>query len=606
MTEEKSASEPAARRLPTPMLVVGLWSVVTIAVMAAGLSPFSTNSLAGSDDYMRFVRVFAWLDGAGWYDQTIARLNAPYGAEVAWSRAVDIPLASLLSLLTPMLGRADAALITASIIPPIVLLGLMFASAAMIRPLVGRELVIIGPTIIVLLPNLLSSTLPGRVDHHAWQLLLMCLALAALARMVTNRRSGSAVLAGGIFGMSLWVGGETVPWLAAANAALALIWIVDGRPIVRVGFIFACAMAVCTMILFPIARDPAIWEVSACDAFSLPTLGLAAAVLVFWAAASLVSTRVDSLTARAISATLFAVAIGGSWLVAFPHCATGPYGDIDPRIAGSWLTTIAEAQYFVTYAGAVPGTALAIIFGPILAVAVGLQRLAKRGRERQERALWIVYTVFSVAALGFAFWQIRVTPFANLFAVPALAWLIIQAWQRIDRHIAPRIRRFAKLSALLSIGILSASFGSLDRFANADSVVLSEEKCDLAAAALAIGTTQETVSIVAAPVDLGAELLFRNHYGIIGAPYHRNSDGIIDSQAIFGSTDESKVRDILAERGARYLIICPSLSEMQLYRSGSGPDTMAERLAADDTPSWLKKIPMPIASGVLAYQVTPN
>ncbi|MFP6758934.1 MAG: hypothetical protein VCC99_12055 [Alphaproteobacteria bacterium] len=227
MTEENGVSEPDARRLPTQILVVGLWSVVTIAVIAAGLSPISTNSLAGSDDYMRFVRVFAWLDGAGWYDHTIARLNAPYGAEVAWSRAVDIPLASLLSLLTPVLGRTDAALITASIIPPIVLLGLMFASAAMIRPLVGRENVIVGPTIIVLLPNLLSSTLPGRVDHHAWQLLLMCLAMGALARMVTNQRSGSAVLAGGIFGMSLWVGGETVPWLAAANAALAIVWIVD-------------------------------------------------------------------------------------------------------------------------------------------------------------------------------------------------------------------------------------------------------------------------------------------------------------------------------------------------------------------------------------------
>lgn len=65
MTEENGGSEPDVRRLPTQILVAGLWSVVTIAVIAAGLSPISTNSLAGSDDYMRFVRVFAWLDGAG-------------------------------------------------------------------------------------------------------------------------------------------------------------------------------------------------------------------------------------------------------------------------------------------------------------------------------------------------------------------------------------------------------------------------------------------------------------------------------------------------------------------------------------------------------------
>lgn len=610
---ENPAFDASAPGPPYMMLVAGLWIVVVAAVLGAGLSPLSTNSLAGSDDYMRFVRIFAWLDGAEWYEQTITRLNAPYGAEVPWSRAIDLPHALIMSILTPFLGRLDAAMLSATIVPPMILLGLLFASGAMVRPLVGRRHMIIGPVIVVLLPNLVSSSLPGRIDHHGWQILLMCAALAALARMAAQQPIRSAILTGFTFSLSLWVGGETVPWLAVANAALAILWILDGRPIVRVSLTFAGALALSTTILFPIARDPALWSITACDTFSLPTLGLVAAVLTFWTAVSLAANRLQSVFGRATTATILALAIGGSWINFFPQCATGPYGELDPAIAENWLRTIGEAQNFITYASAVPGSALAIIFAPAIAVVTGFSCLRKYRHDRQRRALWTIYSVFCVGALGLALWQIRVTPFANLYAVPALTWLVTSAWQKIDSQMAQQFRRVAKAFALVSIGILNAAFGTLDQIANSSSPISpfpdgqirewTVEACDLGAAVSAIADRQTTPTVIAAPLDIGAELLFRSQHAVIGAPYHRNTDGIIDSQTIFNSTDESAISQIFSKRGVRYLILCPSMPEMLLYQAGPGLDSLAEKLVSGEIPSWLSRIPVPIASGTLVYQV---
>ncbi len=613
MTADITETRGATDRSPKGGLVsLGVWLIAITAVLVAGLTPLSTGELAGSDDYMRFVRVFAWLDGAGWYDQVIARLNAPYGANVPWSRIVDIPLAGIVAVLSPLVGRTDAAMVAATIVPALLLLALMKAAMALSRPAAGGRAALLGAVVVVLLPNLVTAMMPGRVDHHTWQIVLMALALGHLAwAIVDPNRAWPALMAGALFGISLWVGGETVPWLAVANAALALIWILDGNRTARAGWNFALGLGAICFLVFPLARAPALWSAPACDTFSLPSLGLALAVFCFWFVATNLGHRLQHRPGRLIVATGIAVVIGGAWVAAFPSCAAGPYGDIDPRLVDSWLSTIGEAQSLPGYAALRPGTAIAMTLSPLIGC-VGAAIAAIQAASRRKRRLWILYGTFVFAGLALAIWQIRVLPFANLFAIAPLTWVVATAWRAIDRKIAKFGRRLAKVAVLLAVGPLGTGFGAFDTFrdrqlaAADDAEPWSTGACDLASVAGVLNTENAggQPPIIAAPVDLGAELLFRTRHAVIGAPYHRNADGILDSQAIFGATDDARASQIVAERGASVLITCPGIAEMQLYQGGPGTDTFAERLADGDYPAWLRPIDLPTDTGVLMFRAT--
>jgi len=600
------------RSLPAGMVSAGLWLVVIAAVLAAGLTPLSTGELAGSDDYMRFVRVFAWLDGAGWYDQVITRLNAPYGAEVPWSRAVDIPLAAIVAALSPLVGRIDAAMIAATIVPALLLLALMKAAISLSRPVTGRRAALLGAVIAVLLPNLVTAMMPGRVDHHTWQLVLMALALGSLAWAVADpNRTRPALIAGVIFGASLWVGGETVPWLAVANMALGLIWVLDGKRTARTGLHFALGLGAACIVIFPLARAPALWSTPACDTFSLPSLGLALAVFCFWFVAANLGDRLHHRSGRLIVGAGAAAIIGGAWIAAFPSCAAGPYGDIDPRLVDSWLTTVSEAQSLPGYALVRPGTAIAMTLSPLVAC-IGAIVAATSATSVRSRRLWILYGTFVLAGLALAIWQIRVLPFANLFAIAPLTWIVATAWRAIDQRIAKFGRRLAKVVVLLAVGPLGTAFGTFDTLRDRhmassadDADPWSDGACDLKSVASIISREMSTGEppIVAAPVDLGAELLFRTQHAAIGAPYHRNADGIVDSQAIFGATDDTLARELIDARVARVLVTCPGIAEMQLYQGGTGIDTLAERLGSGDFPAWLVPIELPDDTGVLLFRM---
>ncbi len=602
--------DTADRRFSSGWIATGLWLVVLVTLLAAGLTPLTTGVLAGSDDYMRFVRVFAWLDGAGWYDQVIDRLNAPQGAVVPWSRLVDLPLAAIVAALSPLVGRVEAAMIAATLLPALLLLGLMHAAILLCRPAVGARAALLGAVIAVLLPNLVTAMMPGRVDHHTWQLVLMALAIGSLAYAVADpNRSRPAFIAGALFGVSLWVGGETVPWLAMANAALALIWILHGPRIAHAGRNFGLGFAITCAVAFPLARDPAVWLVPACDTLSLSTLGLAAAVAGFWLAVATFGRSVPSPIGRAGLGALCAGIIGGAWIFAFPSCAAGPYGDIDQQLVDSWLPTIAEAQSLPGYALVRPGTAVAMTLSPLIGC-IGACFAAIHATNARRRRIWILYSCLILGALALAVWQIRVLPFANLFAIAPLAWVVSTAWRAIDRKVIGFGKRLSKVAVLLGVGPLGTAFGALDTLhaqseaASSDIAATHSGACDLASVSDALTPVQfGKPPVIAAPVDLGAELLFRTIHGVIGGPYHRNADGILDSQAIFGGTDMTAVRHILQSRGAAFVVTCPGMDEMQLYAGGDGIDTFSERLAQHVPPAWLTPIRAPKESGVLAFRL---
>src|SRR3954463_4262516 len=90
---------------------VGVWPVALVWVLtAAGYAAraisnaATTPLLLDTDDAMRLTEVRDFLHGQNWFDLVQHRLNTPYGAEMHWSRLIDLPEATILFLLGPFLA----------------------------------------------------------------------------------------------------------------------------------------------------------------------------------------------------------------------------------------------------------------------------------------------------------------------------------------------------------------------------------------------------------------------------------------------------------------------------------------------------------------------
>src|SRR3712207_5648742 len=65
-------------------------------------------SLGDPDDNLRMAQVRALVGGRGWCDPRRYRLNPTAGADIHWSRIVDLPFAGIKLVLAPILGGAAA------------------------------------------------------------------------------------------------------------------------------------------------------------------------------------------------------------------------------------------------------------------------------------------------------------------------------------------------------------------------------------------------------------------------------------------------------------------------------------------------------------------
>src|SRR5689334_7529729 len=84
------------------------WLAVSIYTLVERWAAIRGFSLGDTDDNMRIMQVRALLDGQGWYDLRQYRLNPPFGADIHWSRLVDLPIAALKLTLAPLVGGRNA------------------------------------------------------------------------------------------------------------------------------------------------------------------------------------------------------------------------------------------------------------------------------------------------------------------------------------------------------------------------------------------------------------------------------------------------------------------------------------------------------------------
>src|SRR5215210_4941686 len=142
------------------LLLAMFWLGVCIFMVVDMWGPIRDFALRDTDDNMRIMQVRALIEGQGWYDLRQYRLNPPAGADIHWSRLVDLPIAGLKLALAPLIGGAPAEKAAVA----------MVAVVAAARRLIAPTAFALAVAILLCGHSARGQWAPLRIDHHGWQL----------------------------------------------------------------------------------------------------------------------------------------------------------------------------------------------------------------------------------------------------------------------------------------------------------------------------------------------------------------------------------------------------------------------------------------------------
>jgi hypothetical protein len=548
--------------------------------------------LPDTDDNMRIMQVRAWLGGQGWFDLRQYRLNPPYGADIHWSRLVDLPIAGIKLALMPLIGGAGAERWAVTIAPLLPMAAAMLAIAVAARRLIAPQAFGLAVAILLCAHSARSMWTPLRIDHHGWQLAFLAWSVAALVD--PKRARGGAVL-GVSTALSLTIGLEMLPYLALLGACMVLLWVRDGAQSRRLITYGASLAGGCSFgfLLFASYANRA----PVCDALS--PVWLSAMVGAGAVAVLLSLVPAPSWKVRLGLAACGGALVAGGFAWAWPGCI-GPLEHASPELRSLWLDNVREARPIYRHG---LQTSIIVCALPVMGLVGYALMLWRERRDAARLALWAAAATPALAGALLLLWQSRAGAAAQLLAVPgatALAWVIIPQL-RSTRLMLLRVVGTV-LAFLLVSGILPQQAASLipqKKKPALRAVNRANALCPSLGALRPIAMVPK--GVVLTSVDLGPRLITVTPHDAIAGPYHRNSRDIIDVMRAFrGSADQAKA--IVAARRVNYVLVCPALSETTIYATAA-PKGFYVQLMRGQVPNWLAPVKLPPKSPYRMWRV---
>ncbi len=587
-------------RIDLRLVAAVFLSAALIFVLRTWIGRAGEPFFADTDDAMRMVVVRDFLAGQGWYDLVQHRLNTPWGAEIHWSRLVDVPLALLALVATPVLGATNAAIFAGTAWPLLLLLALLWLSGRLALRLAGPEAVLPALILPVLSPAITAEFAPGRVDHHNLVVVLTLATIWAAVEAVSRPRF--AWLAGLFAALSLTVATEALPVAVAAILVFGMGYAIDPArgPAMRS---FGLAFGLSTAAGLALTRPPARWLEGACDMISPTYAGAALWVAVVFTAVSLLPAPRKSWQ-RLVLLALPGAAGAAAIAVLYPECLGGPYGALDPWLQQNWIAAITEAKPWHETLFDLPAYAIAvgvpILFG-LLAVLVRLWRVP------QARGEWLVLLAFLLLTAAIMLVQTRGARLAIMPAIPAAAWVVVAARHHYlsRRNVAAAAGLIGSWLVFSGVVLALAVTGATSLFPGRSEVVAavldSKDQCLVADAFADLAPLPP--ERIMTPVDLGSHLLLETPHAVVAAPYHRNQAGVLDAFRFFNEPI-AVARSIVDARGIGLVVLCPSMPEMRGL-AGRASDSFIELMQQDRLPPWLEEVTLP-ESALRVFAVLPE
>jgi hypothetical protein len=563
---------------------------VTLAWPAINGGVFDALS---TDDAMRLVEVGDLIGGQGWFDVFQYRMDPPGGTSMHWSRLIDAPLAGLILLLKPLLGMHDAQALTLYFWPTLLFAVALALIAAIARQMSNSTTPVIAAVVLAVLslPALVHFR-AGAIDHHNAQIVL----LLALVLMTTQIEQSAvkAALGGLMASLSLAIGIEMLPAIAAIGLAVFGLFVWRGAPVARQVGAFGAGLAASSLLLAPALLPLSSLTAPVCDAFGGPVLLLTGGGGI----GLMLMVRIDryqsTLRMRAVSGATLAIVLVGSFLALFSGCIASPFGHLDPIVISLWVNNVGEAISFARMLQLFPERVASYYVFPIMTM--GLAAMALIRSYPAERFRWIVASGTLAALIGFGFFEMRGLAGASMVAAPVFAASLGILWPRFAS--GPRLLLVSVVASPLSLAVAGLSAKPM-----IDAIFEPEAIGDLSPCR----SLSDVASLkrlpkgrVMAPLDLGPAILAETGHDVFAGPYHRNNDGNTAFLRLMLAPLPT-AQQILSDRRVDYVVTCSAAPDRNIIKLA--PEGLEARLSRGQTPEFLEPIDLGPAAKISAWRL---
>lgn len=610
VTAQAAASPQHSAKAAAPAeLPVGLAILLALLLglgmsMQRVLAVWHTGAFFDSDDAMRLVQVRNLLAGQSWFDMTIYRLDPPGGVFMHWSRIVDVPLVILIKIFSVFLVP-DYAERAARLAFPLALQGLLYAGVAWLaRLLMGRGAVIPAILLTFLSGIVFGQFQPGRVDHHAPQIVLLLFMVANIVAALDPKETRHAIWAGLLAALSLSISIETLPFILTLAGLVVLFWVAWGTATRPLLMCFGLGLGLGLPAAFAATIGPAHWFDASCDAFSSVYLVAGFAGAIVAVALGLVPKyfpkRFERWPSRAAAAMLGALVVAGAFVATKPVCLTDPFVGIDPLLREIWLDKVIEAMPLRLIFLREPFSAVILVLPILLGLAATIVAAWREPdstslEDALARRRWILLAAMSLVGAALTFWMNRVIGFAGPLALFGGAWCIVKAGALLREKWA----KGAALSLALVLPFSSIGWALVLAPQDHKRGKASPEQC-LTPQAIA-PFKGLAPGLVAAPIDAGSYILAFTRHEVVAAPYHRNNHGnrlMLDAFL----AEPSAAKALLRANHVDYVALCTGLGETAVLAERA-PNGLAAALVKGQVPAFLVPILLSNADSDSLYRV---
>ena len=562
------------------LLILLVWLLYAAWLIYARWNYITGFVLTDTDDNMRIAQVRALLAGQDWFDLRQYKMNWPAGANMHWSRLVDLPLAGLILLGRTFLTGPHAEQMAVAVAPLIPLLLLLVCVTQTVRRLVAPAAWPLAIVCLFFATSTMGMFQPTRIDHHNWQLALLALGIAGIAD--PRRARGGATL-GIATALSLSIGLEMLIYFVLAAGTMTLFWIRDADERRRLAT-YAVTLAGGTGLGFLIFASNAN-RLAICDALSPVWLSdaLLGGALLLGLAAWSPGKWQHRLAAAAVAGAVVAAFHALAW----PHCLSRLEG-VSPELYEMWLSHVREARPIYTHGWR---TATAVL-GVAIAGLVGWGVLAWSARDDWPRLQRILGAMLpAAAALALLFWQTRTGPAAQMLAIPgavALVWLLapraFASSNTLIRVLGTSLIVLCGLGAVVPLVLDNAP--KKKSTPRDTAIATANNNCPSLWAMKPVA--QQPKGIVFTFGDLAPRVISVTHHRANIGPYHRNGTQILDMMHAFRGSPEH-AHAILRKYRADYLLICPMMSQSTVFKVNA-PKGFYAQLDKGQVPAWLQPV----------------
>ncbi len=574
-------------------VVIGTWLAFCVYFLFNRWSAIHYFSLADTDDNLRMSQVRALLSGQGWFDLRQYRLNPPVGANIHWSRLVDLPIAGIILALRPLVGGINAERAAVAIAPMLPLLLLFFSIALTCRRLIDKRAYPLAFVVLFFANSVLGMFMPTRIDHHGWQLALLALTIAGLVDEKPGRGGAVVGLASAV---SLWIGLEMLIYLALAGAATVLFWVADAGERRRLSA-YAATLGGGAAFGFLIFASYAN-RLPVCDALSPVWLSDALLAAGFLFGLSLLSPS-DWRTRLGLAAVA-GIVIAGFHALMWPHCLSRLEG-VSPEVQELWLSHVREARPIYRHGWR---TAVAIASIPVTGLVGWILVAWVRRRDPVQLRRVLAAAIPGIAASLLLLWQTRTGPAAQLMSLTgaaALTWIAVP-WANRSKRGVVRILGTVLLVVVGFGAAVPAASTFYPREIKSDrmkAVDIANSRCPSLAGMRAVA--QQPKGMVFTFVDLGPRLITITHHDAVTGPYHRNGEQIADVMKAFRGS-EPQAHSIIEKYHSDYLLICPNMATATIFTS-EAPKGFYSQIVKGKVPGWLERVALPKESPFVMWRV---